>query len=137
MFCQAVVNLIRHANRKIVPTMGDPRYDGGTWANQNFYAAFIHEFNRFDVYPRGTLIGRNFVWAGTPGASKVVDQGHVAALMGENNLAKQKDPLILQSHPHPAVNGLNYTRLGLSHNHWYYQYAVLPEDWINHNKNNF
>jgi hypothetical protein len=135
LFCQAVVNLIRRANRKIVPTMGDERYDGGTWANQNFFALFSEPFSRWAKYPRGTMVGRNFVWAGLPGASAVLDQGHVAVLMDEQNLAQQKDPMILQSHP--AVGGLNYTRLGASHNHWYYQYAVRPEDWINHDKGGF
>lgn len=135
LFCQAVVNLIRRVNRKIVPTMGDNRYDGGTWANQNFFALFSEPFSRWAVYPRGTMVGRNFAWAGLPGASAVLDQGHVAVLMGEQNLAEQKDPMILQSHP--AVHGLNYTRLGASHNHWYYQYAVRPQNWINHNKGGF
>jgi tryptophan synthase beta subunit len=65
----------------------------------------------------------------------VLDQGHVGVLLGEQNLAEQKDPRILQSHP--AVGGLNYTRLGASHDGGYYQYAVRPENWINHNKGGF
>ncbi len=137
IFCQGVINLIRRANRKIVPTMGDERYDGGTWANQNYWAAWSEPFNRWAKYPRGTMVGRNFVWGGFPGASEVLDQGHVAVLMGEQDLAAQKDPMILHSHPHPAVDGLNYTRLGNSHNHWYYQYAIRPENWINHDKSGF
>jgi hypothetical protein len=135
LFCQAVVNLIRRANRKIVPTMGDNRFDGGTWANQNFFSAFSEPFSRWAVYPRGTMVGHNFRWAGPPGASAVLDQGHVAVLLGEQNLAEQKDPRILQSHP--AVGGLNYTRLGASHDGGYYQYAVRPENWINHKKGGF
>jgi hypothetical protein len=66
-----------------------------------------------------------------------LDQGHVAVLMGEQNLAEQKDPRILQSHPHPAVDGLNFTRLGASHDGGFYQYAVRPENWINHDKGGF
>ena len=137
LFCQAVVNLIRRANRKIVPTMGDNRFDGGTWANQNFFSAFSEPFRRWAVYPRGTMVGHNFRWAGPPGASEVLDQGHVAVLMGEQNLAEQKDPMILHSHPHPAVDGLNFTRLGASHDGGYYHYAVRPENWINHDKGGF
>jgi hypothetical protein len=135
LFCQAVVNLIRRVNRKIVPTLGDPRYDGGTWANQGFFANFSEPFSRWKVYPRGTMIGHKFRWAGDPGFSEVLDQGHVAVLLGEQNLAEQKDPRILQCHP--AVGGLNYTRLGASHDGGYYQYAVRPENWINHNKGGF
>jgi hypothetical protein len=81
------------------------------------------------------MIGHNFRWAGDPGFSEVLDQGHVAVLLGEQNLAEQKDPRILQCHP--AVGGLNYTRLGASHDGGYYQYAVRPENWINHDKGGF
>jgi hypothetical protein len=135
LFCQAVVNLIRRVNRKIVPTMGDERFDGGTWANQNFFSGFSEPFSRWAVYPRGTMVGRNFVWAGAPGASPVVDQGHVAVLLGEQNLAEQKDPMILQSHP--AVDGLNFTRLGHSHDGGFYHYAIRPRNWINHDRGSF
>lgn len=135
IFCQGVINGFRRLAGKKVPTMGDDRYDGGTWANQNYFADYIEKFSRYEVYPRGTLVGRYFRWAGRPGFSGVLDQGHVAVLMGEQNLAQQKDPLIL--HSHPAVGGLNYTRLGASHAGWYYEYAIRPEDWINHDKGSF
>jgi hypothetical protein len=81
------------------------------------------------------MVGRNFVWSGLPGPSAVLVQGHVAVLMGEQNLAEQKDPMILQSHP--AVDGLNYTRLGASHDGGYYQYAIRPENWIDNDEGNF
>jgi hypothetical protein len=140
MFCAAVVNLIRRVNRKIVPTMGDDRFDGGTWACQNFWSLYIEKFSIYSVYPRGTLIGRYFQWAGDPGFSEVVDQGHVAVLWDEHNLAQQKDAWVVQSHP--EVGGLNWwTHLSVSNatsdGSNYYDYAVRPENWINHDKNNF
>jgi hypothetical protein len=136
MFCAAVINLIRRANRKIVPTLGDDRYDGGTWACQNFWAPFAEDFSIFSVYPPGTLIGRYFRWAGDPGFSAVVDQGHVAVLWDEHNLAEQKDAWVVQSHP--DVGGLDWNvHLTKSHAGWYYEYAVRPENWINHDKGGF
>jgi hypothetical protein len=136
MFCAAVVNLIRRANRKIVPTMGNPLYDGGTWACQNFWHLYMEDFNIYSVYPRGTLIGKYFVWGRDPGASVVLDQGHVAVLWDEHNLAQNKDAWVVQSHP--EVWGLNWwTPLTVSHDGGYYEYAVRPEDWINHDKNRF
>jgi hypothetical protein len=131
LFCQAVVNLIRRVNRKIVPTFGDPRNDGGTRANQLYFARFIEPFARWAVYPRGTMVGRYFSWMRLAQG----DQGHVAVLLGEQNLAEQNDPLILQSHP--EVGGLARTRLGLSHSGWYYEYAIRPEYWINHDAGGF
>lgn len=131
VFCAGVINLIRRVNRKIVATNGDPRYDGGTYAIQRFWGEFAEPFSRWEVYPRGTLIGRYFRWDG----AAVGDQGHVGVLLGEQNLAEQKDPLIL--HSHPAVGGLARTRLGASHAGFYYHYIVRPEDWINHEVGGF
>jgi putative chitinase len=135
IFCAGVVNLIRRANRKTVPKepTGDSRYDGGTWACQNFWHLYMEQFNIYSVYPRGTLVGRYFEWEGAPGHSRVVDQGHVAVLWDEHNLAEQKDAWVVQSHP--GVGGLDWnTRLTESHAGGYYHYAIRPEDWINHDK---
>lgn len=88
----------------------------------------MRRFNIYSVYPRGTLIGRYFKWAGDPGASVVEDQGHVAMLWDEHNLARQRDAWVVQSHP--DVGGLNWwTRLTVSNEYWgtnYYDYAILP-----------
>jgi hypothetical protein len=140
VFCAGVVNLIRRANRKVIPTMGDDRYDGGTWACQHFWHLFMEQFNIYSVYPRGTLIGRYFKWAGDPGASIVLDQGHVAMLWDEHNLVEQKDAWVVQSHP--DVGGLNWwTRLTESNfdpaSGNYYDYAVRPEYWIDHDMGGF
>ncbi len=131
IFCAGLINVIRRANRKIVPTNGNPRYDGGTFAIQNFWSGFAERFDRWDYYPRGTLIGRYFRWDG----AKVGDQGHVGVLLEPQDLAHQKDGLLL--HSHPAVGGLATTRLGASHAGWYYHYVVRPEHWINHDVGGF
>lgn len=132
IFCQGVINVIRRANRKVVPTRGDSRYDGGTWANQGFFEDFIRPFRRTDFIPRGALIGRYFKW-GNGGA--VLDQGHVGVLVVKNDLAHQQSGVLL--HSHPAVGGLARTDLGVSHAGWYYDYWIHPEDWINHSKGGF
>jgi hypothetical protein len=143
MFCAAVINLIRRASGKKVPKepTGDSRYDGGTWACQKFWHPYMDPdgFNIYSVYPRGTLIGRYFKWAQDPGASVVLDQGHVAVLYDEHNLAEGKDAWVIQSHP--EVGGLNWwTRLTVSNDNGgtnYYDYAIRPEYWINHDKDGF
>jgi hypothetical protein len=136
IFCAAVVNLIRRANRKIVPTMGNPLYDGGTWACQNFWHLYMTPFNIYSAYPPGTLIGKYFEWWGDPGASAVKDQGHVVVLWDEHNLAMNKDAWVVQSHP--EVGGLNWwTRLTASHEGGYYDYAIRPENWIDHDQGGF
>ncbi len=131
IFCAGLINVIRRANRKIVATNGDPRYDGGTYAIQNFWAGFAEPFDRWAYYPRGTLIGRYFRWEG----ERVGDQGHVGVLLEPQDLAHQQDGLLL--HSHPGVGGLAKTRLGASHAGWYYEYVVRREDWINHDKGGF
>ena len=131
IFCQGLINLYRRFNSKIVPTNGDPRYDGGTWANQNFFRDFLRPFSRYDVIPRGALIGRYFRWNG----AYVADQGHVGVLLQPQNLEEQKSGVLL--HSHPAVGGVARTDLGLSHAGWYYDYWIAPEDWLCHNKGGF
>lgn len=131
LFCQAVINLIRRVNGKVVPTHGDPRYDGGTLANQLFFKDFIRPFDRWAYYPRGTLIGRYYDDGHLAGG----DQGHVGVLVQPQDLRNQRDGVLL--HSHPAVGGLARTRLGASHAGWYYHYAILPQDWINHGRGAF
>ncbi len=131
IFCAGLINVIRRANGTSVATNGDARYDGGTYAIQNFWSAYAEPFDRWARYPRGTLIGRYFRWEG----ARVGDQGHVGVLLEPQDLANQKDGLLL--HSHPAVGGLATTRLGASHAGWYYHYVVRPEDWINHDAGRF
>jgi hypothetical protein len=138
IFCQGLINFYRRFNGKIVPrdpNFPNPSYDGGTWANQRYFADYLRPFSRYVKIPRGALIGRYFRWAGAPGFSLVLDQGHVTVLLEEQNLAEQKPGLIL--HSHPAVGGVAKTNLGNSHAGWYYEYWIAPEDWLNHNKGRF
>lgn len=138
VFCQGVINYIRRFNGKKVPydpTFPDSRYDGGTWANQRYFADFIRPFNRYVYIPRGALIGRYFRWAGAPGFSAVEDQGHVGVLLEPQDLNNNKGGILL--HSHPAVGGLNQTKLGDSHQGWYYNYWIHPGDWINHDIGKF
>jgi hypothetical protein len=51
------------------------------------------------------------------------------------DLKNQQDGLLL--HSHPAVGGLNRTRLSASHANGYYDYWIHPRDWINHDKGKF
>jgi hypothetical protein len=100
VFCQGIINYIRRFNRKVVPSdpnFRDFRYDGGTWANQRYFADFIRPFNRYVYIPRGALIGRYFKWAGAPGFSAVVDQGHVGVLLQAQDLKNQQGGMLLHS----------------------------------------
>jgi hypothetical protein len=138
VFCQGIINYILRFNGKKVPydpNFRNPNYDGGTWANQRYFADFIRPFRQYVEIPRGALIGRYFRWAGAPGFSAVKDQGHVGVLLRAQDLKNQQDGLLL--HSHPAVGGLNRTRLGASHANGYYDYWIHPRDWINHDKGKF
>ncbi len=127
IFCQGVGNIIRRVNRKVVPTSGDSRYDGGTLACQRFWAGYIEKFNRWAKYPRGTMLGRYFSWDRVERG----DQGHVMYVLDGGVI----NPRIL--HSHPAIGGLGVTRLGDTHAGWYIEYAIRPEYWINHSEGGF
>lgn len=141
LFCAAVINLIRRVNGKTVPKepTHDPVYDGGTWACQNFWYLYIKRFDINSVYPRGTLIGKYFEWAGDPGASAVLSQGHVAVLWDEHNLAENKDAWVVQSEPSGGLDWWTHLTVSnrMSDGSNYYDYAILPEDWINHDLGGF
>ncbi len=126
VFCMGVINIMRRANRMIVPTRGDSRYDGGTWAAYGFWWNYWRTFSRNIFIPRGSLIFRVPKWKN----GVMVDQGHVGVLTRAQNLASQQDGILL--HSHPAVGGLAHTRLGASHAGFYYDLWLPPEDWINH-----
>jgi hypothetical protein len=122
LYCQAVVNLILRRNHMRVPTFGNPEYDGGTRANQIYFAKYDEPFDRWANYPRGTLIGRYFSWK----RLQQGDQGHVAVILTD----KVDNPYILQSYPPAGLT--NNVQLGTSHAGWYYEYAVRPHNWINY-----
>jgi len=124
-FCAGLTNLMRRSVGKIVPPSGGALYDGGTLAYGEY---FYHWSEWFDIYkalnglyPHGTLIGRYFDWDRLPS-----DQGHVAVLLDGG--------WVLQSYDGGGgPPGVNWdTRIKDSHAGWYYEYAVLPENWINY-----
>jgi hypothetical protein len=138
IFCQGLINAYRTFNSKVVPYdlwWGGPAeqrrlYDGGTWANQRFFSEFLREYTPWQRIPRGSMIIRPFRWAGAPGFSGVLDQGHVGVLLEEQHLAKQKPGLLL--HSHPGVGGVARTNLQASHDGGYYRWWVHVDDWCNH-----
>lgn len=127
IFCQGVGNIIRRVNRKIVPTRGNAWYDGGTLANQDYFGRFIERFDRWAKYPRGTMLGRYFTWDRVDRG----DQGHVMYVLDGGVI----NPRIL--HSHPAIGGLDITRMGDTHAGWYIEYAIRPQFWINHDAGGF
>lgn len=91
---------------------------GGTMAYYDYYNALgkTHKFCNQKDLPNGTLIGRKY--------TDVNDQGHVGVIVYKNGKM-----YVLQSFPEEGVND-KYT-LGESHAGYYYEYYVLPEDWLN------
>ena len=92
---------------------------GGTQAYAHYYHAVAKPFNIAVPYPEGTLFIRDF--------RDEHDQGHVAVLLREKK--------VLQSFcwpPNPAgLPGINDDQtLQESHAMHFYEYAVLPDDWL-------
>lgn len=85
---------------------------GGTMAYYDYYRPVAKTFDVKKTYPEGTLIGRKY--------RSVQDQGHVAVVL--------KNKKLLQSYP--GVGVCINVSISDSHNGWYYEYAVLPQDWL-------
>jgi hypothetical protein len=122
-FCAGVTNLMRREVGLEVPCWPGQGC-GGTGAYGEFFSRVLYPFNISEAYPRGTLLGRYY--------RDVSDQGHVAVLASPND--PEGSGVVLQSFANehlgsaPVVND-DY-RLQSSHAGYYYEYAVLPQDWL-------
>jgi hypothetical protein len=109
--CAGLMNLIlRNLNMQLPYSV-----EGGVGGTMAYYDYYKDKTETFDInkcYPKGTLIGRKY--------RDLDDQGHVAIIV-ENGY-------VLQSIPEEGVN-MSYT-VYESHAGYYYEYAVLPEHWI-------
>jgi hypothetical protein len=115
--CAGLTNLLLRSVGKAIPS--DPWAGrGGTGAYGRYYAKVAQKFNVNANYPAGTLIGRYF--------RNTYDQGHVAVILENGH--------VLQSYANcrgcaaPGVN--TWSTLAQSHAGYFYEYAVLPQDWL-------
>ena len=121
--CAGLVNLMLKSIGKKIPYNGEGSM-GGTESYGEYYLYKSTTFNINKNYPIGTLLIRDY--------KDLNDQGHVAVIIED----KGKNSLILQSHvdgeyfkdTYPGVNTM-YT-LEESEGDGYYEFAVLPEDWL-------
>jgi cell wall-associated NlpC family hydrolase len=109
--CAGLTNLMLRAAGKRVPH-AKGHGQGGTAAYAAYYEKVAREFDVHRKYPAGTLIGRKY--------RDVNSQGHVAVVLANGH--------VLQSIPDEGVNK-TYT-VKQSNGKGYYEYAVLPEDWL-------
>jgi hypothetical protein len=110
--CAGLTNLMLRAIGKEVPG------HGGTGSYGEHYRAVSETFDPGRDYPPGTLLGRYY--------RDVYDQGHVAVVI--------EGGYVLQSYAdayggtYPGVN--DWWTVAQSHAGYYYEYAVLPDDWL-------
>lgn len=115
--CAGLTNLMLRSVGKAIPS--DPSAGrGGTGAYGRYYANVARPFDVNARYPAGTLIGRYF--------RDTYDQGHVAVVLENGH--------VLQSYADCrgcAAPGVNTSAtLAESHAGYFYEYAVLPKDWL-------
>jgi len=109
--CAGLTNLMLRSIGKRVPHVKGAGH-GGTEAYGKYYETVAKDFDVHHKYPAGTLIGRHY--------RGVKDQGHVAVVLAGGH--------VLQAIPDEGVNK-TYT-VKQSNGKGYYEYAVLPEDWL-------
>lgn len=115
--CAGFLNLLHRFRNKKLPYNNS--FIGGTDAYYYYYLSKSDDFNINTVYPKGTLIIKNF--------RDYKDQGHVAIIIED----KGKESLVLQSHFDEYVNGINmYYTLDKSHKNYNYEKIVLPDNWL-------
>lgn len=130
--CAGLCNLMLRSLEKTLPFSKKTKTLGGTESYFEFYKNKSYKFCMDNIYPRGTLLMRDY--------KDLNDQGHVAVLLEDIG----KESLVLQSHVEgeyfksikPGVNAM-YT-LEESNKFFknadgtgcYYEKVVLPEDWL-------
>ncbi|MBI4512396.1 MAG: C40 family peptidase [Deltaproteobacteria bacterium] len=115
MFCAGLTNLMLRKVGKEIPHA--PGAFGGTVAYGLYYKKVAKKFDANASYPAGTLVGRYF--------RSVKDQGHVAVVLGDGRVLESNSNRF--GSPYPGVNTSKRLK------NWrpsYYEYAVLPEDWL-------
>lgn len=115
--CVGLVNLILRYCNKQIPYNKTSK--GGTDAYADYYKNVYEMVNIEKRYPIGTLLIRGY--------RDIDDQGHVAIIVEDKGTQSK----LLQSFTFQEDNGVNmkYT-FEESHDGYYYEYAVLPENWI-------
>jgi cell wall-associated NlpC family hydrolase len=110
--CAGLTNLmLRYVGKEV------PGY-GGTGSYGDYYWDVSEYFDPYKDYPPGTLLGRYY--------RDTYDQGHVAVVI--------EGGYVLQSYAncygcsYPGVN--DWSTVAASHDGYYYEYAVLPENWL-------
>ena len=115
--CAGLTNLMMRAADVDLPHHPDA-IAGGTYSYERYYELVAQPFDPAADYPTGTLIGRRF--------RDAADQGHLALVL--------PDDFVLQSFAWEAggsAPGANATyTVEESHDGGYYEYAVLPRDWL-------
>lgn len=109
--CAGLTNLMLRSIGQKVPHVKGYGH-GGTGTYAEYYKKAAKKFDVDHKYPAGTLIGRHY--------ENVNNQGHVAVILADGH--------VLQSIPKEGVNK-TYT-IKQSHGKGYYEYAVMPEDWL-------
>lgn len=138
IFCAGVPNLFLRKVGKRVPIRDDyTQFDGGTATyfgdnlfGPGYFAGYMESFNlqtakRWAEETRsGVLVGRRFVWTS---GGQVASEGHVGIVLPSG--------YVLQAYPGA---GLNWdVTIEDSHDGFYYEVMVHPENWIDYEGDEF
>lgn len=125
--CAGFINLLRLKSGKDVPGNGD--YKGGTlsWFNYFKEENSLELFDYRKKYPLGTLFLRKY--------RSIIDQGHLAVLyeLDENNVWLNNTIIHSYYDKDEDSGTVGLSILGDSHYsipEGYYEYIILPENWI-------
>ena len=134
--CAGLINLVcRHLGLPIAGLDSKHPYAGGTriWFKFLRESRLLNKFDHQKVYPKGTLLLRNY--------KNKLDQGHLAIVYSENSKGVLFSKVIhahaLDLAPQPGkfcAGGVSVNQaVGASH-FWiaegYYTHVCLPENWL-------
>ena len=125
--CAGFVNILRQYSGLSIPESNV--YRGGTrfWYNYFSENTKLNKFDPEESYPNGTLLLRDY--------RNIEDQGHLSVII-DANLTDTLEGTIIHAYADLDVGEVGLTKLRYSHYYidsGYYEYAILPEDWLSSN----
>lgn len=134
--CAGLINLVKKKAGGSIPYAETKYiYAGGTWAWHNYLlgCSYLKEFNPLKIYPKGTLLLRQY--------SDVIDQGHLAMIYEPNESDPLKSLIIHSYSQEPYDESNRITEPGViieplensvvwADGNGYYHYISEPMHWL-------
>jgi hypothetical protein len=123
--CAGLINIMRLNSCGNVPGKGEWRGGTQSWYNYLKSKDVLITFDYRQNYPKGTLLLRNY--------RNPSEQGHVTVIYDKDENDMWLNDSIIHAYNDASGGRVGISNLGYSHYsipEGYYEYAILPDNWL-------